>query len=90
MDSGIGVLTLTIGVERQTKNYHCCKRNWHAPRKEIDMKYTEIKLTIGYSNNLTIEEVKQHIRESLDIAPFLLLDVTDQEIEFTTLESSGN
>ncbi|KKK48639.1 hypothetical protein LCGC14_3143090 [marine sediment metagenome] len=54
------------------------------------MKYTEIKLTIGYSNNLTIEEVKQHIRESLDIAPFLLLDVTDQEIEFTTLESSGN
>ena len=45
------------------------------------MKYTEIKLTIGYSNNLTIEEVKQHIRESLDIVPFLLLDVADQGVD---------
>lgn len=50
------------------------------------MNYTKIILTVGYSKHLDIDEVKREIEEALNCMPFILLDITDSDIEFTPVE----
>lgn len=52
----------------------------------MSMNYTEIKLTVGYSKHLDIDEVKQEIEEALNCVHFILLDITASDIEFTPVE----